>query len=119
MDIKELAEKSYINAQSHGFWEDEHDIVSKMILLQKFNQREIQAVKLAFMCQRMMMIVTEVSEAVGALRVGNRKNYEEELTDILLRLANTLQGDKINIEKELIDKMEINQNRPYKHGNLF
>ncbi|CAM2999939.1 MazG nucleotide pyrophosphohydrolase domain-containing protein [Hathewaya histolytica] len=118
MNIKQLAEEAHKNAVDHGFWEEEYNVITKMSV-QGFNDREVKAVKRAFMCQRLMLIVTEISEAVSELRKDDKENYSEELADIVLRVADTSLGDTVDIEKELIKKMDKNKNRPYKHGKLF
>ncbi|AJE09840.1 MazG nucleotide pyrophosphohydrolase domain-containing protein [Clostridium botulinum] len=118
MDIKEMVKDAHKNAIDHGFWEEEKNILTKMCV-KEFEDEEIKAVKRAFMCQRLMLIVSEVSEAVNALRKDDKENYAEELADIILRTSDTALGDTVDIEKEIKKKMKKNRNRPYKHGKAF
>ncbi|KEI87574.1 nucleotide pyrophosphohydrolase [Clostridium botulinum B2 267] len=118
LKIKEMANDAHKNAIDHGFWEEEQNIITKMCV-KEFEDEEIKAVKRAFMCQRLMLIVSEVSEAVNALRKDDKENYAEELADIILRTSDTALGDTVDIEKEIKKKMKKNRSRPYKHGKIF
>ncbi|ACO86854.1 MazG nucleotide pyrophosphohydrolase domain-containing protein [Clostridium botulinum] len=118
LKIKEMVNDAHRNAIDHGFWEEEQNIITKMCV-KEFENEEIKAVKRAFMCQRLMLIVSEVSEAVNALRKDDKENYAEELADIILRTSDTSLGDTVDIEKEIKKKMKKNRSRPYKHGKVF
>ncbi|APQ97624.1 MazG nucleotide pyrophosphohydrolase domain-containing protein [Clostridium botulinum] len=118
LKIKEMVNDAHRNAIDHGFWEEEQNIITKMCV-KEFEDEEIKAVKRAFMCQRLMLIVSEVSEAVNALRKDDKENYGEELADIILRTSDTSLGDTVDIEKEIKKKMKKNRSRPYKHGKVF
>ncbi|QGT45372.1 hypothetical protein GJ703_03653 [Clostridium botulinum] len=118
LKIKEMVNDAHRNAIDHGFWEEEQNIITKMCV-KEFENEEIKAVKKAFMCQRLMLIVSEVSEAVNALRKDDKENYAEELADIILRTSDTSLGDTVDIEKEIKKKMKKNRSRPYKHGKVF
>lgn len=118
LKIKEMVNDAHRNAIDHGFWEEEQNIITKMCV-KEFENEEIKAVKRAFMCQRLMLIVSEVSEAVNALRKDDKENYAEDLADIILRTSDTSLGDTVDIEKEIKKKMKKNRSRPYKHGKAF
>jgi len=66
-----------------------------------------------------MLIVGEVSEAQEGLRHGDIDNFKEELADVAIRLGDLAGGLNIDLEAEIKKKMEINKNRPYKHGKEF
>ena len=65
----------------------------------------------------LMLMVTELAEAMEAYRVGDRRNLEEELADLFIRLADTCGGYGINLEVAVRKKHEFNKGRPYRHGN--
>ncbi len=71
---------------------------------------------------KLMLIVSEASEAMEALRDGgvtNPGNFMEELADIEIRvkdLANMMGG---GLGAEEMKKVEKNLGRPYKHGREF
>lgn len=67
----------------------------------------------------LMLCVSELAEAQEALRNNNPKNFNEEIADVFIRLADLCGGLDIDIEKEIIKKMRKNAKRPYKHGKAF
>lgn len=72
---------------------------------------------------KMMLIVTEISEAMESLRkegadgvVLGAGNVPEELADAVVRILDTGGIIKQPIGDSLIDKMAVNKTRPRKHG---
>ena len=65
---------------------------------------------------KLMLVVTEISEAAEAVRKGDENNFREELADVFIRLLDITGTMGIDIENEIIEKMKINKNRPYLHN---
>ena len=120
MTINELIEKAHDNARKHGFWEDWDSICwedgldrsdeSTLDIEELFNH----AIE-----TRLMLIVSELGEALEALRHDDRENFAEELADVAIRLADLSGGLYIDLEAEIKKKMEKNRKRSYKHGKAF
>ncbi|MCX5681236.1 MAG: nucleotide pyrophosphohydrolase [Candidatus Omnitrophica bacterium] len=70
------------------------------------------------MGEALMLIVTELAEAMESYRVQDDANFKEELADTFIRLLDLCGGLKINITEEIIRKTEKNKKRPYKHGKI-
>jgi NTP pyrophosphatase (non-canonical NTP hydrolase) len=68
------------------------------------------------MLGKLMLVVTEVSEAAEAVRRGDQDNYEEELADIFIRLLEICGTQGIDPEDIIERKMKINHGRPHLHG---
>ena len=68
--------------------------------------------------EALMLIVTELSEAMEAYRKQDEENFKEELADAFIRLFDLCGGLKIDIQKEIDKKSEKNKNRPYKLGKI-
>ena len=68
------------------------------------------------MPEKLMLVVTELSEAMEAYRHADRKNFEEEIADTFIRLFDICGSINIDIENEIKKKMEVNKLRPQKHG---
>lgn len=66
--------------------------------------------------EKLMLVVTEVAEACEAVRHQNYENFKEEIADTFIRLMDLCGTMGFDIEKEIIEKMKINENRPQKHG---
>lgn len=65
------------------------------------------------------LIVTEVSEAIEAVRICNNDQLKEELADIIIRTLDLAEALGFDIAEAIEDKIELNRQRPYKHGKKF
>ena len=70
MKINELAKEAHEIAVANGFWRSEERILNKM-KEQGFLDEEIDTVNRAFESQKIMLIVTELSEFIEAHRKGD------------------------------------------------
>jgi NTP pyrophosphatase (non-canonical NTP hydrolase) len=118
MTITQLCKKAHENAVKHGFWEDFDVITEDTPIRDDIDDDKIILINNAI-GSRLMLIVTEASEALEELRHRNVINFKEELADIAIRLGDLCGGLKIDIETEIKKKMEKNKSRPYKHGKEF
>lgn len=105
--INDLVKSAHENSVNHGFWEKDKNFGEVIALMH-----------------------TELSEAYEEYR--NHKNvdetyYEEdgkpcgvpsELADVVIRVFDFCGGANIDLEKIILEKMEYNKTRPYKHGKL-
>ncbi|MCV9884721.1 MazG nucleotide pyrophosphohydrolase domain-containing protein [Metabacillus halosaccharovorans] len=62
------------------------------------------------------LIHSEVSEALEADRNGDSENFTEELADVCIRIFDLCGSKGIDLEKAILQKMERNKKRPYRHG---
>lgn len=67
----------------------------------------------------LMLVVSELSEALEADRKGDRENFNEEIADTFIRLFDLCGGMNIDIELEISHKLYINKARPLLHGKLY
>jgi len=93
--LNELAALCHSIAVEKGFWEKERNIG-----------------------EALMLVVTEVAEAMEAHRHQDDANFKEELADAFIRLLDLCGGLKIDIENEIYQKSLHNKKRPYKHGKI-
>lgn len=102
----ELAEKIHSTAKEKGFWDQNVDDI--------------------FVAKQLMMIVSEVVEAMEAIRKD--KGEEEvafEFADIIIRVLDLYAGlveneyTSISLDWAIINKMQKNTERPEKHGVRF
>lgn len=96
--LNEWSKECHTTAREHGFWENLTDLIIPT---------------------KLMLIVSELGEAMEAHRGNNRENFEEEIADTFIRLFDLCGWLEIDIEKAVRDKMEINSKRPYKHGKAY
>jgi NTP pyrophosphatase (non-canonical NTP hydrolase) len=68
------------------------------------------------MPEKLMLVVTELSEAMEAYRHEDKKNFNEEIADTFIRLFDICGSINLDIESEIKSKMEVNKQRPFRHG---
>ena len=102
----ELSEEIHKNAVDKGFWDKTVDPI--------------------FIAKQMMMIVSEVSEAMEALRKDmDPDQISDEFADILIRTLDLYAGIAEagyvtkSLDYAVKEKMEKNSHRPKKHGVRF
>lgn len=93
--LNEWAELCHSIAAEKGFWDEERNIG-----------------------EALMLVVTELAEAMEAHRHQEDAHFKEELADTFIRLLDLCGGLNIDIEKEIYQKSMYNKTRPYKHGKI-
>ncbi len=101
MKISEIQERVHRTAVEHGWWEGDRPVGEVL-----------------------MLMVTELAEAMEAYRDGNPESdkipgyskLEEELADVVIRLLDFAGGEGLDIEGAVTAKMAYNETRPYRHG---
>jgi len=106
--LDELAEELHKTAVSKGFWRDE--VMCGDV----------------FLAKQCMMIVSEVSELMEAIRKDKgEQEIVMETADILIRTLDLYAGlvetgyTTISLDYALQEKANINKDRPEKHGVRF
>lgn len=72
--------------------------------------------RLANIC-KLMLMVSELGEALEGMRDGG--NYDEELADVVIRVLENANKNGIALGDKIVEKMNINEGRAYKHGRNF
>jgi NTP pyrophosphatase (non-canonical NTP hydrolase) len=118
ISFKRLVDSVHTNAVSKGFWNTSDNIPEKM-----------------------MLIVSELGEALEALRVNHRisiatfaakdcidktffkenikDSFEDEICDVVIRLLDLCGYMDIDLAQHILYKMNYNQSREYLHGKSF
>lgn len=115
MAINELCERAHKNASKKGFWDDIHALDAE----EGISVNEMQMYYNNAYAARLALIHSEVSEALEALRTGETELEKEELADIVIRVMDYCGGKGIDLEAEILDKMDRNEKRGHKHGKAF
>lgn len=62
------------------------------------------------------LLHSEVSEALEGFRNGDQANFREELADVQIRLLDLSCGLGIDLDREVMAKLERNRARGFRHG---
>ena len=95
MNLQQLSKLCHDTAVEKGFWDQERNIG-----------------------EALMLIVTELAEAMESYRVEDHDNFRVEIADTFIRLFDLCGGLNIDIAKEIEKKAAKNKKRPYKHGKI-
>ena len=144
--MNQLAKKVFDNAHSKGFWDEYNEIMERLRKGMTLNHAQIESIKFAFSCQRLMLIVSELGEMVEAKRIGKKANWEvyekllkekgvdfdaelfkqlikdspeDEFADSIIRHMDMAGGEGIDIQKHISHKMRYNALRERLHGKSF
>ena len=98
--FRTLTHAVHANAVEHGWWEEDRGT------------------------EPLLLMHTEISEAVEALRAGNPESKKipghshvaEELADAVIRVLDYCGKHNINIGAAITAKHDYNRSRPYRHG---
>jgi len=85
MKVKDLVKTSHETSKEKGFWKYHDLVLDKMSENGNFTEDELNAVRDAFINQKMMLIVSEISEMVEALRKTERCKCDVKLLDNILQ----------------------------------
>lgn len=69
-----------------------------------------------FLCTHMALVHSEVSEALEAVRKRDRENFDEELADVIIRVASIAYGLGTNLDAVIAAKLAKNAKRGLHHG---
>lgn len=116
MHLNEIVIKAHDNAKEKGFWK-EYNLLSYMETKEVYEIED--SIRNAYISQNLMLIVSELSEALESLRENDTDNFKEELADVIIRTCDLAGGLNIDLEAEVIKKMDKNSKRLYKHGKKF
>lgn len=72
--------------------------------------------RVRFLCTHMALVHTEVSEATEAIRHRDRDNFDEELADVIIRVASIAHGLGTDLEAAITAKLAKNRTRGLHHG---
>ncbi|SRR5216684_275523 len=155
LTVKEMVDNSYGLARTKGWWPDLPVSISAVENVKLKNiriltdqsigvdsahvkfllsiiDRQIQHINELKVLEKMMLVVTEVAEAVEEFRAGHAPSHEytstdkngiekpegipAELADVLIRIGDLAGRYGIDLEKAVRVKHEYNKTRSFRHG---
>ena len=94
--LNELRDEAWANAEAHGFHEEPINFA-----------------------ERLMLVVSELAEALEAHELHLQGRVEDEIADALIRILDLAGIYKVDLEFHVAAKMQYNEGRPYKHGKKY
>jgi len=132
-EINKFCKDIYKDNKKKGFWKDRENIPYRLDYeitdntgYPEFGEDEIIAVQKAFNAQMLALIHSEISEALEADRkdlmddkLPHRKGLEVELADAAIRIFDMAGGLDLDLGGAIVEKLEFNRKRPFKHGKSY
>ncbi len=108
--------------RAKGFWNGMHETCE--FLKDAGTVSMAKAAEDAFIAQKIMLISSELGEAIEAMRhqkygLEMKDTFEDEIADVFIRLSDLCGELEIDIEKQIAWKMSFNKSREQKHGKEF
>lgn len=76
----------------------------------------VETTRINALCTHMALVHSEVSEATEAVRHFDRDNFDEELADVIIRVASIAHGLGTDLDSAVIAKLAKNKTRGLHHG---
>ena len=106
MDLNNLRDAIYADAVAHGLWEDYDNFYTSRV------QNDALIVDKRYDCAT--SVHHECDELVNAF--DDEERFIEELADVIIMSLSVAGKLGIDIDAAVKAKMEINKDRPWKHG---
>lgn len=122
--MEDMQDRAHATARGKGWWRDQEVSTEgpdgPVVAIDR-------ALALATVPEKLMLIVSEASEALEDFRVGKMETtrresdgkpegFPTELADIVIRCFDLAGALGINLEAEVLTKMAFNETRSYRHG---
>lgn len=127
MDIKKLQKEIHRNAKDKGFWAIDginDALTTKLLLIITEVCEAVEADREGrwaslelFNRERQASPFHEKSATADAFKLHVKDTVEDELADVFIRLLDVCENYQIDIEKHVRIKMDYNRQREVKHGN--
>lgn len=112
-----MVDEAHHTAVEHGFYEDYMRIEDYCAVNNE--SAMMDTAKRDFILAQLAKIGSEIGEAVTVVQKQRTlDDLPEELADIIIRTFDLAGFMKYNFGAAIIDKMNKNQKRPYKHGKI-
>ena len=131
MNLTKISHECHETSKKKGFY----DMLYKLTESDSQPKEEVEEILSSHICMKILLVITELSEAVEALRNNGLKeltipvpdkwneewkgSFKEEIADTFIRLFDLCGFLDIDIQKAIDIKQEKNKSRPYKHGRSF
>ncbi|WP_278752590.1 hypothetical protein [Alistipes putredinis] len=124
--MNELAQEIYNNAKAKGFYDNPAEcgtrlmlVVSELSEALEADRKNKRADLCAFNSPKQVTPRTGVNPFQDKFERHIKDTFEDEIADAIIRLLDLCAYQQIDIEKHIELKMKYNSLRPYKHGKRY
>lgn len=118
--LNELSKNIYEGNKARGFWDKERNIGETLMLVVTELAEALEAHragKLSTYADKMAYV--ESDDTAQAFKDYIKDSFEDEIADAVIRLLDMCGGFGIDIDFHVTSKLMYNSSRPYKHGKNY
>jgi len=122
MDFKETQKLIHANAKAKGFYESEIvNVGEKLMLIVSELSEALEADRTGYHCHQSNFLnhVASTHDFEVSFRASVKDTFEDELADAVIRIMDLAEYMNINLEWHIEQKMRFNALREYKHGKAY
>lgn len=117
MKLNELAKEIHQNAKNKGFWDEEREMGTLLMLCVSELAEAMEADRLGFDGYARLYDFENDSEQTNEdFEYLIKNSFEDELADTIIRILDICGAEGIDIEKHIELKMKYNESRSKMHG---
>jgi NTP pyrophosphatase (non-canonical NTP hydrolase) len=118
--LNKLAKQVYLQNKKKGFWDNPRNTGETLMLIVSELAEALEAHRSGNFCTNSMIKKVKSSKNKDVAFLHYIKGtYEEEIADTFIRLLDLCGGEKLDIEFFIEEKLNYNKTRPYKHGKKY
>ena len=124
-EFKALQVDIHATAREKGWWENRDNLeIASQSLRGEHDRRLEKFARVSNQISCLMLVVTEIAEAVEAIRHGNPPDdkipnfsgAEAECADAIIRLMDLAEREGWDLAGAIVEKAEMNKGRAHMHG---
>lgn len=125
MNIKEISKEIYQNNKAKGFWDEKRNVGEMLMLVVSELAEALEADRkggkfnLTPMGQEILIQEEDNEDFKSQFVLHVKDSFEDELADAVIRLFDMSAGLGIDLEWHIAAKMRYNKLRPHKHGKAY
>lgn len=120
MSLNILAERIYNGNKNRGFWDNERNVGEMLMLVVTELSEALEAHRSGKMFNKANKIsFLEAEDMVQSFKDNVKDTFEDEIADAMIRLFDMCGGLGIDIDFHVSSKVLYNSTRAYKHGKKY
>jgi NTP pyrophosphatase (non-canonical NTP hydrolase) len=122
MKINELITEVHKNARKKGFWDKKREIGTLLMLIVSEVSEAMEAdrrLNFANIAEFFADTRDNKVERNEAFEKHIKDSFEDELADAVIRIFDLCGRFDIDLEFHILEKMKYNKSRPHKHGKAY
>lgn len=120
MNLNDIAVSIHAGNKARGFWDEERNVGEMLMLVVTELSEALEAHRSGKICTEGDKVAFLESEDMIQAFKGNIKDtFEDELADAIIRILDICGGLDIDIDFHMRSKLMYNSTRPYKHGKSY